>query len=72
MNRIFCNGCDIELYTGAPPRAALTGECALVGERANGMGGGGMPDGQFHLCEDCGSFAFEALRERREDLAVKR
>jgi hypothetical protein len=56
VNKTFCNGCDADLTNSRP---------ALVGERTNGLVGGGMPDGQFHLCAGCGQHAFEALAKRQ-------
>jgi hypothetical protein len=56
MDKIFCDGCGDDL-TGRSP--------ALTGERTNGLAGGGMPHGTFHLCTDCGQYAFAALAKRQ-------
>lgn len=66
MTKTFCDGCGAALGVGAGHPAA-----ALTGDRASHMGGGGMPSGRFHLCGDCGSYAFRALRERREARTLK-
>jgi hypothetical protein len=36
----------------------------LKGEHTNGSCGGGMPDGEFHLCGTCGIVAFHAAATR--------
>jgi hypothetical protein len=56
MIKHFCDGC------GAPlDRPSAT---VIRGERANGMGGGGLPDGEFEWCLSCAKTAFNAVRER--------
>jgi len=52
--RTVCDGCGRELRDGGPAHA-------ITGQRANGMGGGGMPDGRFDWCEDCAQRAFNAV-----------
>lgn len=54
MTRIFCDGCGSELGT-------LHSPVVLAGRRANGSCGGGLPDGDFHLCLRCATIAFHAL-----------
>jgi len=34
----------------------------LVGERVDGMAGGGLPSEMFHLCYLCATTAFAAIR----------
>jgi hypothetical protein len=57
-----CDGCgkllSLKGGTGLP-------RVAISGERMNGCGGGGMPDGRFDWCQDCAPIAFQALREAR-------
>lgn len=60
MIQILCDGCGKMARPGHR-------DIALTGERSNGFGGGGMPDKQFHLCEDCGRAAFAALPKWRRD-----
>lgn len=59
MHKILCDGCDKPLEGR---------QVAIKIERTNGLGGGGMPDGEAHLCEDCGPFAWSAVLARRESL----
>ena len=35
---------------------------AITGRRCDGYCGGGLPDGEFHLCSQCARVAFEAAR----------
>jgi hypothetical protein len=36
---------------------------AVTGKRSDGMLGGGIPSGQFHLCRKCARVAFETARQ---------
>lgn len=53
--QILCDGCGNELDER---------QVALSGQRANGLLGGGLPDGEFHLCSICGVIAFHAMVTR--------
>jgi len=57
---IECDGCGKRLSESAPPRVAISGK------RTDGLGGASMPDGEFHWCSTCGSYAFRALAQRSE------
>lgn len=56
MIQIACDGCK---------RLLSTPEVELSGSRLEFHAGAGMPSAEFHLCADCGSFAFRALTDRR-------
>ena len=56
-----CDGCRCELKPGSFFHA-------ITGKRANGAGGGGMPDADFDWCTDCAQVAFGAVKERRAAL----
>lgn len=53
-----CDGCGRDLKQGSFSHA-------ITGERANGCGGGGMPDGKFDWCGDCAQTAFDAVKHKR-------
>lgn len=59
-NFMRCDGCGRELGTLGKPRRVIHGE------RVDCMGGGGMPDGEFDWCGDCGEIAFAAVAEYRD------
>lgn len=48
----ICDGC------GKPFKTVPT----IMGHRANGMQGGGLPDKDFDWCEGCAMVAFAAVR----------
>lgn len=65
--KTFCDNCGVELGNPAPAgRQAPRYTRAIRGERANGMGGGGLPDGKFDWCLTCATIAFDALRTYNE------
>lgn len=51
---IRCDGCSEELKTA---------DVAIDGRRANGMLGGGLPNGEYHLCRKCAVIGFSAIFE---------
>lgn len=53
--KIICDGCDAPLDER---------DVVLEGQRANGLGGGGLPSGDFHLCLACSTVAFHAAVTR--------
>lgn len=56
--KIVCDGgCGTEWDSGG-----YLGSPAITGERTNGMGGGGLPSGEFHWCYDCAKAAFQGLK----------
>lgn len=59
MMKTFCDGCGVEL-ANLPGREYI----AIRGHRADGMLGGLLPDGEFHLCRDCGKAAWATVRNR--------
>jgi hypothetical protein len=54
--QIICDGCgnafDID-----------SAEIVINGDRANGLDGGGLPNGRFDWCLRCAQIAFKAVRE---------
>jgi hypothetical protein len=60
MEKHICDGCGTEIMPGGIDHA-------ITGERANGMGGGGLPSGRFDWCLGCAQRAFAAVRQARAD-----
>lgn len=60
---VVCDGCGRTWPSTVEPMEGP----AIVGRRANGMGGGGLPDGEFHWCEPCAEAAFRAVRTKDGD-----
>lgn len=56
------NVCNGPCGTSWPAETQAIRGPAIVGARADGMGGGGMPSGTFHWCESCARVAFAAVR----------
>lgn len=56
-----CDGCGTEL--SRPRSGDRKPERVIHGERTNGMGGGGLPDGEFDWCGRCAAIAFDAVAE---------
>lgn len=62
---IRCSGCGVEF---GPPN--MEQQPAITGERSNGFGGAGMPDGAFHWCVRCGQAAFKAVADRVRGMVI--
>lgn len=66
---LTCNGCGrglVDRSSEMPRRYAGEGRpdvavMAVRGERCDGMGGGGMPNGEFHLCPPCAGRMWAAV-----------
>jgi hypothetical protein len=56
----ICDGCGRRLCKSPMPGCY---ELVISGERMNGMGGGGLPEGRFDWCPDCAVAAFSGVRE---------
>ncbi len=60
MEKLMCDGCGTEIKPGSYHHA-------ITGERANGMGGGGLPNGRFDWCLNCAQRAFAAVEQACAD-----
>jgi hypothetical protein len=61
--QLVCDGCGMRLSDKpGPPEPRV----AISGERMNGSGGGGLPNGRFDWCYDCAKAAFNAVRQLRK------
>jgi hypothetical protein len=56
---IRCDGCGMDFGIPGGER-----DPAIAGQRSDGFCGGGMPDGEFHWCRECGKAAVAAVRGR--------
>ena len=65
--QLVCDGCGKLLED---KNYSVSKSVAITGERANGMGGGGLPDGRFDWCTDCATIGFTAVRQARGALKI--
>jgi hypothetical protein len=63
MKQMLCDGCGSVLEE---KRGPISGVVAISGERMNGGGGGGLPDGRFDWCTSCAQVAFAAVQVARK------
>jgi hypothetical protein len=59
--RIVCDGCNIMLQQNSGESLAT-----IEGFRADSLGGGELPSGDFHWCRPCAVVAFRAVKAARE------
>lgn len=53
--QIACDGCHQTL------REYPASQVAITGSRTDGLGGGGLPNDDFHWCHSCARVAFAAV-----------
>ncbi|MBA9005914.1 hypothetical protein [Thermomonospora cellulosilytica] len=61
---VQCNGCGNTFKPGSSDHA-------ISGERTNGLGGGGLPNGRFDWCMPCAQVAFEAVAQCTTDRRLR-